>query len=114
MRIERTLRERSQLVSKIDDAFSLARMAHLSHDALTKCLVNRVYNTKSYGRLPQWGQSHIKGYVEAQLKALYRYELVWKVRLHGDLIDSADVPRGQWHKVESGAHVWRGTDKVFH
>lgn len=105
-----------RLEAKLRDAFAQVRSFHLSFDQLLNKLAD-IRATDDYKRATRYYIGRFEGIKQTLWDALYQYHLEWRVCYGGKLIQSKEVPEGQWSQVlsDSGAHVWRDKpEAIFH
>ena len=113
MNVKTSVKKVRRLKDVVRDIYSQARIYHLTHDRLLDLTSDKLWNDPDYEAVPRWAQAQVDGFYDGLRDGLYRYELTWYVRLDGELIDGDDVPTGQWHRVETGAFVWKDNGSIF-
>lgn len=113
-RYQTTEYNRSQrLLSRLRYIYSGARIFHLSHAEILRDLGEKIYSTRDYAKLTAYYVGVFHGWRSALADGLYDH-LEWRVYLDGRLVQSKDVPEGQWFRVKGGEHVWKDApDRIF-
>jgi len=106
MRIENTNKAIFTLYERVDTTYRDAIQFNSDHRTILNGLTARVYKHERWSKIPQWAQTRIGGYIDAQFHVLYRDHLEWRVRLDSVLVPSEDVPDGSWANVTAGDYVW--------
>jgi hypothetical protein len=70
-------------------------------------------DTRAWKLVPQWVKFYVEGYRAAMSEQTWQNDLVWRVYLDGEYIDSDAVPDGRWQDVDGGCHFWKNNGKPF-
>lgn len=105
---------RSQrLLARLRDIYGCVKSFHLSHAEILADLGAKVYATKDWAKLTPYYRGFFAGVRATLADGLYEH-LEWRVYLDGRLIPSAQVPAGEWGRVNGGEHVWKAApDRLF-
>ena len=104
----------SSLKGDIKYIFSSAKKNNTSHSNILESLNLRVYKTAKYTTLPNYMQSSLNGYIDANLDLMYDC-LEW-VHWYNDIFVGKDLPYGKDFKQElinKSAHVYKNTQNIY-
>lgn len=84
---DRVLALRTELLSRVKEAYYTARITKQEHRELLERLA-AIYNDPAYSRLPRYAVNYVRGYEQAIMDDLYRHHLVYGRYLGGRFVST--------------------------
>jgi len=106
MRINTSLKYRDAFREIIIRLYRDCIRCHWTHGELLDHTTTRLYNHPDWKRVPAWVRRDAHSYRDALVGIIWRDYIHWRVCLDGELLLGKDVPKGEWHRVTVGNHVW--------
>ena len=104
----------SYLKSDIKYIFKSAKKYHIKHSDILDSLKLRVYTDAKYTTLPNYIQSNIKGYIDANFDIMYNH-LEW-VHWYDNKFVGKDLPYGKGFKqslINKSTYVYINTQDIY-
>lgn len=111
--LERTVRAQHALEGALEGVVVLAKRGSLSHADLLSTWRERRDGDPLYARMPEWARSQLDATFRGVVRTLHATgAIVWVHRLDGQIVQSSEVPVGQWDRVTS-RHEWAHSGEAF-
>jgi len=104
----------SSLKSDIKYIFKSAKQNRINHSDILKSIKERVYTDAKYTTLPNYIQSNIKGYIEANFDMMYNY-IEWVHWYNGKFVGK-ELPYNNNFKqelIDNSAYVYINTEDIY-
>jgi len=108
------LSSNSNLKNEIKSIFRFAKKYHYSHDTILEHLKTRIYDKPKYTTLPNYMQSSLNGYIDANLDLMY--ECIEWVHWYNNEFVGKDLVFDKNFKqdlVTKSEHVYIGTQDIY-
>ena len=108
------LYSKSSLQNEIKSIFRFAKKYHESHESILNSLKQMVYDNPKYTTLPNYMQSSLNGYMDANLDLMYDC-LEWVHWYNNKFVGKDLVYDANFKQdlVTKSAHVYIGTQDIY-
>ena len=108
------LSSNATLKGEIKSIFHFAKKCYYSHSEILSQIKDRVYDNDKFKTLPNYMQSRLNGYIDANFDIMYIDHIEWVHWYDGEFVHK-NLPYGKnfdQNKVVSNS-VYKGTEKIY-